>query len=60
MNIFNRLWNYHTMRSEHRAKIKELNKLTDHQLRDIGISRCDIDRLIWTKVDRDASGRETK
>ncbi len=45
---------------EHREAIKHLNKLTDKELRDIGITRGDIDRLVWLKEDKDNSGRETR
>jgi uncharacterized protein YjiS (DUF1127 family) len=45
MNYLWRLVNYLTTRAEHRRVIKELNTLTDAELKDIGINRCDIDRL---------------
>ena len=48
------------MWSEHRHAIKILNKLSDRELKDIGLSRVDIDRMVWLKEDKDNSGRETK
>ena len=41
---------------KHRAVIKELNRLSDHELQDIGINRSDIDRLIWLRQDRNERG----
>ena len=52
--------NYLATWREHREAIKHLNRLTDKELRDIGITRGDIDRLVWLKEDKDASGRETR
>jgi uncharacterized protein YjiS (DUF1127 family) len=52
--------NYLATWREHRKAIKQLNTLTNRQLKDIGINRCDIDRLVWLKEDKDASGREIK
>jgi uncharacterized protein YjiS (DUF1127 family) len=45
---------------EHRKAIKQLNQLTTRELNDIGLSRSDIDRLVWLKEDKDNRGRETK
>jgi hypothetical protein len=36
--------------------IKQINQLTDEQLLDIGINRCDIDDLIWLDTDKQKSG----
>ena len=44
-------WRYH------RETIKQLNRLTDKELRDIGITRADIDRLVWQKEDKTMRGR---
>ena len=52
--------NYLATWREHRDAIKKLNRLTDRELKDIGINRGDIDRLVWLKEDKDASGRETR
>lgn len=43
---------------EHRRIIKELNAMDDKTLRDIGISRCDIDRLIWLEYDKEKRGNK--
>ena len=51
-----RLSNYLTTRAEHRRVIKELNQLTDAELKDIGINRCDIDRLVWLAEDKQQRG----
>jgi len=47
-----RYLNYLKTWRAHRNVIKELNKLTDKELRDIGINRHDIDRLIWLEYDK--------
>ena len=57
MNWFWRYVNYLASWREHRRVIKELNTLSDKDLRDIGISRSDIDRLVWLGEDKDARGR---
>ncbi|MDB4215761.1 DUF1127 domain-containing protein [bacterium] len=43
---------------KHRDIIKELNMLTDNQLRDIGIYRGDIDRLVWHPEDLKNRGKK--
>ena len=58
MNYLWRLTNYLTTRSEHRRVIKELNRLTDAELKDIGIFRCDIDRLVWLEADKKQRGNK--
>ena len=60
MTWFWRYMNYLATWREHRKAIKQLHTLTNRQLKDIGINRCDIDRLVWLKEDKDASGREIK
>jgi uncharacterized protein YjiS (DUF1127 family) len=60
MTMFWRYINYLATWREHRNAIKQLNQLTDRALKDIGISRSDIDRMVWLKEDKDKSGRETK
>ena len=57
MTWFWRYMNFLATWREHRRVIKELNRLTDHELHDIGINRCDIDRLIWLGEDKDMRGR---
>lgn len=60
MTLFWRYVNYLATWREHREAIKKLNRLTDRELKDIGINRCDIDRLVWLKEDKDERGRETQ
>ena len=45
------------MWSEHRQAIKTLNRLSDRDLKDIGISREDIDRMVWLDEDKTMRGR---
>ena len=42
---------------DHRATIKQLNSLTDRELKDIGMTRADIDRLVWQPEDKTMRGR---
>lgn len=60
MSWFRRYVNYLATWREHREAIKQLNRLTNRELRDIGISRADIDRLVWLKEDKDERGVEIK
>ena len=57
MSWFWRYMNYLATWREHRNTIKTLNRLTDKELRDIGINRSDIDRLVWLGEDKDMRGR---
>jgi uncharacterized protein YjiS (DUF1127 family) len=59
MTMFWRYVNFLATWREHRKAIKQLNQLTDRELNDIGISRSDIDRMVWLKEDKDNRGRET-
>ena len=59
-NWITRYWNYLKTWRAHRKVIKELNGLTDKELADIGISRWDIDRLIWLEEDKTLRGRGDK
>jgi len=52
-----RITNYLATRAEHRKTIKILNQMSDAELRDIGISRCDINRMIWLDEDKTMKGR---
>lgn len=54
---FWRYLNYLATWREHRNTIKELNRLSDKELADIGISRSDIDRLVWLEEDKTMRGR---
>jgi len=56
MNIFSRYYKYLSTWRKHREVIKELNRLTDVELKDIGINRGDINRLVWLKEDKENSG----
>ena len=60
MTWFWRYVNFLATWREHRQAIKQLNMLTDRELNDIGMSRSDIDRLVWLNEDKDNRGRETK
>jgi uncharacterized protein YjiS (DUF1127 family) len=57
MSWFWRYVNYLATWREHRKAIKQLNQLSDQQLKDIGINRGDIDRLIWLEEDKTLRGR---
>ena len=52
MNIFQRYLNYLKTWRRHREMVKQLNRLTDKQLCDIGINRHDIDVLVWLQEDK--------
>jgi len=56
-NIFVRFMRYCIMWSEHREAVKILNRLSDRELKDIGISREDIDRMVWLEEDKTMRGR---
>ena len=60
MTWFWRYVNFLATWREHRKAIKQLNQLTTRELNDIGLSRADIDRLVWLKEDKDNRGREIK
>jgi len=60
MTWFWRYVNFLATWREHRKAIKQLNMLTDKELNDIGLSRSDIDRMVWLKEDKDNRGREIK
>ncbi|MDB4817038.1 DUF1127 domain-containing protein [bacterium] len=57
MSWLRRYLNYLATWRKHRDAIKQLNKLTDRELNDIGISRADIDRLVWLEEDKTMRGR---
>lgn len=60
MTWFWRYVNYLATWRSHRETIKHLNQLTDRELRDIGISRSDIDRMVWLEEDKTLRGRGSK
>ena len=57
-NIIVRFLRYSVMWSEHRAAIKTLNRLSDRELKDIGLNRVDIDRMVWLENDKQERGKE--
>ena len=57
MSWFWRYVNYLATWRDHRDAIKRLNQLSDMQLKDIGINRGDIDRMVWLKEDKTMRGR---
>jgi len=60
MSWFWRYVNYLATWREHREAIKHLNRMTDRELRDIGMTRGDIDRLVWLEEDKTMRGRGSK
>ena len=58
MSWFWRYVNYLATWREHRRVVKELNALSDKELRDIGINRGDIDRLVWIEADKQRRGKQ--
>ena len=57
MSLFWRYVNYLATWRNHREAVKQLNTLTDAQLKDIGINRADIDRIMWLEEDKTLRGR---
>ena len=57
MNIFRRYYNYLSTWRKHRELVKDLNRLTNAQLKDIGISRGEIDHLVWLEQDKQERGK---
>ena len=57
MNWLVRYYKYLSTWRKHREVIKELNRLTDAELKDIGINRGDISRLIWLQEDKENRGK---
>jgi len=56
MNIFLRYYNYLKTWRKHRELVKDLNRLTNAQLKDIGITRGEIDHLVWMEQDKQERG----
>ena len=52
MTWFWRYVNYLATWREHRNTIKQLNELSNSELHDIGLTRSDIDRLVWLEEDK--------
>ena len=59
MSWFWRYVNFLATWREHRQTIKQLNRLSDRELHDIGINRSDIDRLVWLPEDKTMRARGT-
>lgn len=57
MTWFWRWMNYLATWRTHRLAIKQLNMMSDKQLKDIGIPRADIDRMVWLDEDKSLRGR---
>lgn len=57
MNIFQRYFNYLKTWRKHREVIKALNALSTRELDDIGISRADINDLVWLEEDKAKTGK---
>lgn len=51
-----RFWNYLMTWQMHRDTIKHLNRLSNRELNDIGLTRGDIDNLVWMREDFKARG----
>ena len=57
MSWFWRYMNYLATWRSHRLAIKQLKQLTDKELKDIGISRSNIDRMVWLEEDKTMRAR---
>jgi len=57
-NIIVRFMRYCVLWSDHRKAIKILNTLSDRELKDIGLNRIDIDRMVWLEEDKQGRGKE--
>ena len=60
MSWYRRFMNYIMTWRLHRETIKELNKLSTKELRDIGLNRNDIDRMVWLDADMKVRGTKGK
>lgn len=57
MTLFWRYINFLSTWRNHREAVKQLNRLTDQELKDIGINRSDIDRMVWLEEDKQQRGK---
>ena len=51
MSLLRRYWNFLATWREHRETIKVLNRLSNKELKDIGLTRGEINNLIWLDTD---------
>lgn len=58
MSWYRRFMNYIKTWRLHRETIKQLNKLSTKELRDIGLNRNDIDRMVWLDADMKVRGKK--
>jgi uncharacterized protein YjiS (DUF1127 family) len=58
VNLFGRYLKYLKTWRLHRETVKQLNRLTNRELKDIGLNRGDINRLIWLDEDIKSRGGE--
>jgi len=56
-SLFVRWMRYINTRAQHRETIKTLNRLNDRELKDIGITRGEINGLIFRDEDRKQRGK---
>lgn len=52
MSWAKRYWNYLRTWRRHRETVKALNRLSDKELDDIGLTREQIDSMIWLEADK--------
>lgn len=52
MSLLRRYWNFLATWRKHRETIKVLNRLSNKELKDIGLTRGEINNLIWLDTDR--------
>jgi uncharacterized protein YjiS (DUF1127 family) len=50
-NVVADIWNRHLIRQERRVSYWQLQNMTDRELKDIGVSRCDIRQKIFAQRD---------
>ena len=53
-----RYWKYLMTWRRHRETIKHLNRLSNRELKDIGLTRGDINNLVWLKKDIEEQGKD--
>jgi len=53
-----RYWKYLMTWLRHRETIKHLNRLSNRELKDIGLTRGDINNLVWLKKDIEEQGKD--